>query len=127
MRQGRPWVAGLLGVAAFAAPLDAQTTAADPGPSIIADLAIDSFYASRPGALVWLGDADRRAAAAKLAALLRRAAIDGLSEGPALAARVEAAIARGQPADDRIISAAWVKYVRVLKAPPPAHVIDKHG
>jgi murein L,D-transpeptidase YcbB/YkuD len=83
----------------------------------VADLAIDSFYAARPGALIWLRDADSRAAAAKLPALLRAAPIAGLSEGPELASSVEAAIARGQPDDDRIISAAWVKYVRALKGP----------
>ena len=83
----------------------------------VTDLAIDSFYAARPGTTVWLRDAASRAAAAKLPALLRAASIAGLSEGPQLASGVEAAIARGQPEDDRIISVAWVKYVRALKGP----------
>ena len=78
-----------------------------PSPAVT-DLAIDSFYAARPGALIWLRDADSRAAAAKLPPLLRKAPVQGLAEGPALASAVEAAIASGQPQDDRAISAAWV-------------------
>ena len=114
MKQGMLWLAGAL---AMAMPVHAQAPTQDATPAIVADLAIDSFYASRPGALVWFRDADSRAAAAKLPSLLRNASVDGLAEGPALAASVEAAIVRGQPQDDRIISAAWVKYVRALKAP----------
>ena len=114
MKQGMLWLAGAL---TMAMPAHAQAPAQDATPAIVADLAIDSFYASRPGALVWFRDADSRAAAAKLPALLRNAPVDGLAEGPVLAASVEAAISRGQTQDERIISAAWVKYVRALKAP----------
>ena len=48
---------------------------------------------------------------------LRHAPLDRLSDGPALAANVETAIARAQPGDDKTISAAWVRYVRALNAP----------
>ena len=81
------------------------------------DLGVDLFYAARNQAPLWLKDEAGRAAAAKLPPLLRTAALDGLANGPGLAADVEAAIARGQPADDKIISAAWVQYVRTLKGP----------
>jgi murein L,D-transpeptidase YcbB/YkuD len=87
--------------------------AAPPAP----DLGVDLFYAARNQAPLWLKDEASRAAAAKLLPLLRTAALDGLANGPGLAADVEAAIARGQPADDKIISAAWVQYVRTLKGP----------
>ena len=75
------------------------------------------FYAAHPGLLLWLGGADGRAAAAKLAAILKRAPIDGLADGPALAAWVETAIAGGAVADDQAVSAAWVRYVQALERP----------
>jgi murein L,D-transpeptidase YcbB/YkuD len=88
---------------------------------VVTDSAVEAFYASRPGTLVWLRDTDTRAAAAKLAEILRRAPVAGLADGPALAAKVEAAIARsaamGQPDDDKILSSAWVRYVRTIKGP----------
>jgi murein L,D-transpeptidase YcbB/YkuD len=86
-----------------------------PTPSV--DPAVAAYYALRPGAQVWFKDADTRAAAAKLPAILRRAAVDGLADGPALATQVEAAIASAQPADEQIISDAWVKFVRALQRP----------
>ena len=102
--------------AAVSAPAPAATVAA-PSDAVAADLGIDLFYAARAEAPVWLKDEASRAAAAKVPPILRNAVLDGLSNGPALAASVEAAIARGQSADDKIISAAWLQYVRVLKGP----------
>ena len=81
------------------------------------DPAVTAYYALRPGAQVWFRDADTRTAAMKLPTILKRAASDGLLDGPALAAQVEAAIARGEPADELILSDAWVRYVRVLTRP----------
>ncbi|MEO7277425.1 MAG: L,D-transpeptidase family protein [Sphingomicrobium sp.] len=87
----------------------------------VADFNVEPYYAARPGALVWLGTAEGRAAAAKLPQILRRAPIDGLADGPALAASVEAALARSatvpQLDDDKVISTAWVRFVQALKAP----------
>ncbi|MES2119276.1 MAG: L,D-transpeptidase family protein [Pseudomonadota bacterium] len=110
-----------------------------PAPVVIADTNVEPFYAARPGQLVWLKNADTRAAATKLADILRRATVDGLADGPALAAAVEAALARnpvpsvpavapapGTPvaglADDKMISVAWVRYVQALKAPVTGYV-----
>ena len=119
MRVGHIWRSAMIGAAALlAAPLPAQPAAPAMAPAA-SQLAIDLFYTSRNGPLVWFASADTRAAAAKLSVLLRRAEIDGLAEGPAMAASVAAAIARGQPADDRIISSAWVRYVQAVKAPVP--------
>jgi murein L,D-transpeptidase YcbB/YkuD len=101
------------------APAAAPAPAPDIAPAAVpSDMGLDLFYAARVEAPVWLKDEASRAAAAKLPAILRNAPLDGLSSGPALASAVEAAIARGQPADDKIISAAWLRYVRALKAPP---------
>ncbi|MGE5564423.1 MAG: L,D-transpeptidase family protein [Bacillota bacterium] len=115
------WVAA----AAFAAPLQAQDVApvaaaaphAQAVPAPAADSNVAPFYAAHPATLVWLKDADSRAAAARLVEILKRAPIDGLVDGPALAASVEAALASGTPADDQAISTAWVRYVQVLKRP----------
>jgi murein L,D-transpeptidase YcbB/YkuD len=89
------------------------TVAPAPAPSS----AVESYYASHPGAQLWLGTPDTRAAAAKLPEILRRAPFDGLANGPALATAVEGATARSQPEDDKIISDAWVRYVKAIKAP----------
>ncbi|HVM23105.1 MAG TPA: L,D-transpeptidase family protein [Sphingomicrobium sp.] len=74
------------------------------------------FYAARPGTLLWLTEPGR-AGAARLAQRLREARVDGFAEGPALAAAVEAGLARGLPDDDKVISSAWVRYVQALKRP----------
>lgn len=84
-------------------------------PAVSSDVA--PFYAARPGTLLWLGDAAGRAAAGKLVDVLKRAPIDGLADGPQLASSVEAALASGTPADDQIISTAWVRYVQALERP----------
>jgi murein L,D-transpeptidase YcbB/YkuD len=111
-----------------------STAAVAAAPARPADSNVEPFYASRPGMLLWLRSADTRAAAAKLPEILRRATLDGLADGPALAASVEAAIARSAAAaapaaapatavpaasqtDDKIISTAWVRYVQAIKAP----------
>jgi L,D-transpeptidase YcbB len=109
------------------APLNAQETDVGPAPAaslqatIAAPAPVDSniepFYAGHPGTLVWLGDPNRRAAAAKLIEILKSAPIDGLADGPLLASSVAAALSSGTPADDRIISSAWVRYVQTLKKP----------
>jgi len=116
----------LVAAVVFAAPLQAQedvapvvvakpAVAAQPAPA--ADSNVAPFYATRPGTLVWLRDADTKAAAAKLVDILKRAPIDGLADGPALASSVEAALASGTAADDQIVSTAWVRYVQALKRP----------
>jgi murein L,D-transpeptidase YcbB/YkuD len=81
------------------------------------DTNVEPFYAAHPGTLVWLRNADTRAAAAELVALLRDSQIDGFTDGPMLVAGVQAAIKRGLPGDDGVISNAWVRYVQALKRP----------
>ncbi|HEX5238120.1 MAG TPA: L,D-transpeptidase family protein [Sphingomicrobium sp.] len=90
-----------------------QAVAPNPAP----DSNVAPFYTEHPGMLVWLKDADTRAAAAKLVEVLKRSPIDGFTDGPTLAATVDAAIVRGQPLDDQTISTAWVRYVQWMKRP----------
>ena len=117
-------------VAPTAAPVIAPVAATPVRP---ADSNVETFYASRPGMILWLRSPETRAAAAKLPEILRRAAVDGLADGPALATSVEGAITRSEAAaaapastatvpvasqaDDKIISTAWVRYVQAIKAP----------
>ena len=79
--------------------------------------AVDAYYSAHNQTPIWLRDDASRTAASAFAAILKDAAVDGLEDGAALAQQVEAAGARGQPGDDRIISAAWVRYVQLLKGP----------
>lgn len=117
---------------ALAAPLRAQepaaaaptpgTTAPQPGttadlPSPTIDPAVDYHYAARPGLLIWLKDESTKAAARKVAETLRGARLDGLPDHDALAQLVEGAIRSGDPAGDKAISNAWVKFVRAWRAP----------
>jgi L,D-transpeptidase YcbB len=85
--------------------------------TVAADSDVDPFYASHPATLVWLGNPDGKAAASRLAGILKQGAIDGLADGPLLATAVEASLTGGTPADDRIISKAWVRYVQALRRP----------
>jgi murein L,D-transpeptidase YcbB/YkuD len=126
MRRAAYWMAGI-GLLALAGPLQAQDAdvapaavaapVAAPAPAPVAASDVQPFYAAHPGTLVWLRDLDSRAAATRLVDILKRAPIDGLVQGPALASSVEAALASGTAADDAIISTAWVRYVQALKAP----------
>ena len=114
-----------LAIAAFlagvAAPACAQSTATEVAaappavtPAALPDSPIDLFYVARNQAPIWLRDDAGRAAVQAFAAILRNAALDGLPDGPELAAKVEAAVLAN---DDKAISAAWVRYVQTLKGP----------
>jgi murein L,D-transpeptidase YcbB/YkuD len=88
-----------------------------PASALPTDLGVAGFYASRGEPVIWLKDEAGRAAAAKVSALLRNGSIDGFSKASELANGIDEALQRGQPGDDKIISAAWVAYVRTLNAP----------
>jgi len=80
--------------------------------------ALDAFYARWQGP-AWFGDEGRPAA--ELARILRRAPLDGLASGPALASQVEqaahAARSGSTAAAERILSAAWITYVEAIRQP----------
>jgi murein L,D-transpeptidase YcbB/YkuD len=99
------------------APTRPVQQAAPVAPTPVADSNVAPFYAAHPGTLVWLRDVNSRVAAAKLVEIFKRAPIDGFADGPALAASIETALTSGTPADDQIISTAWVRYVQTLKRP----------
>jgi murein L,D-transpeptidase YcbB/YkuD len=103
-------------------------------PTLPAAPAVDVYYGLRGNAPIWFRDASTMEAAKLLSAILKRAPLDGLANGPELARMVETALARAQTApfvavpaaraasflaEDKLISAAWVQYVRALKAPIP--------
>jgi murein L,D-transpeptidase YcbB/YkuD len=121
----RKWVLLAAAVATISTAAAAQDIAPTPvsapkvlAAPIIVDASVEPFYASRPGLLIWLRDADSRAAAGRLVDILKRAPVDGFADGPSQAAQVEAALAGPSGAGaDQQISRAWVRYVQTLKAP----------
>ena len=91
--------------------------------------AVTAYYASHRQAAIWFRGGANRVAAERLAAILRRAPLDGLASGPQLALQVEAAFAKaasGTPADvqaaEQTMSAAWVLYVQAIKRPTPGMI-----
>lgn len=85
--------------------------------------AVDNFYRTYNQSPIWFR-AGQNSAGAQLAAILDRAAFDGLATGPQLAAQVRAAMAQagsGRPGDiaaaDRTLSTAWVRYAQLMKKP----------
>jgi murein L,D-transpeptidase YcbB/YkuD len=118
--------AALLGIAM---PVSAATSPELPAAGIqvspSASQAVNAFYASRGGAPLWLRAGADSGAARSLIGILERSPLDGLDNGPALAAQAQALMARasgGDPAAlgaaDRLLSAAWVAYVEKLQRPP---------
>ena len=100
----------MLGAAVDISPSDAQ--------------AVGAFYAGRGDAPLWLRSGGDSGAARALIGVLDRAPLDGLENGPALAAQAQSLLMRAQAGDpaalsaaDRLLSAAWVSYVEVLQRP----------
>jgi len=119
-------VAAALATSAFSVPALAAVqplpSAQLSGPSVVN--AVEAFYKRRGEAKLWFRDANSIAAAASLSAILRRAPLDGFSEGPRLAGEVDSAVAAaraGTPAAvaaaERTLSNAWISYVQKLQAP----------
>jgi murein L,D-transpeptidase YcbB/YkuD len=93
---------------------------------VSADPSVDGFYAARNSALLWLGAGRGDTAARDLIAVLKRAQVEGFSEGPEIAAQTEALMARASTGDrdallqaDRLLSTGWVHYVQQLRRPAP--------
>ncbi len=86
--------------------------------------AVARFYESRQNRLIWLRPGGSPATN-MLLTILHSAPVDGLASGPQLARQAQAAIQLAQsrhPAAvldaDRVLSAAWVRYVQTLRRPP---------
>jgi murein L,D-transpeptidase YcbB/YkuD len=113
------------GVAALAVAAPVGAAAAEgQSAAVPAATAVASFYDTWQSHAIWLKQGPDAAAIAQLTAILQRAPFDGLPEGPQLAAQVQAAAAQassGNPDDiataERVLSAAWVKYVQAIKRP----------
>lgn len=114
-----------LGIVALAVATIALASPSEaPAQAPAATSPIDGFYA-RYGAPLWFPSGIPTPGANALPSILRRAQLDGLDDGPALAQRVEQAIAavRADPSAtmqmDRVVSAVWVRYVRLLERRMP--------
>lgn len=90
-----------------------------------ANQAVDSFYASRHGAPLWLRAGADSSAARELIGVLERAPLDGLDSGPAIAAEAKTLMSRAQMSDsaalasaDRLLSTGWVLYAEAVQRPP---------
>ena len=116
----------------FVAPATAATipssTISTPALAGSANQAVSTFYAHRNGAPLWLSKGD--AGARELIATLRRAPLDGMASGPALAGQAENLLARAQAGDkaaadaaDRLLSTAWVLYMQNLQRAPAGMTI----
>ena len=75
---------------------------------------------------LWLQSGRATEGTGALLQVLRRAPLDGLDSGPALAARAESLIARSQAGDraaaaeaEQLLSTAWVRYIQALERRAP--------
>jgi murein L,D-transpeptidase YcbB/YkuD len=82
------------------------------------------FYERRNYAPIWFRAGAGDEAVGLLLSVLRRAPIDGMANGPQVAASVEAAVAAARSGDalkqkeaELVLSAAWVDYVSTLQRP----------
>ena len=117
-----------------AAPADAKKKSPPPAvpvaapqvplPSSPNGAAVRYFYERQNYAPVWFSAKAGDEAIGKLLSALRGAPIDGMANGPQVAAQVEAAVARARTGDamavkaaELVLSAAWVDYVQALQRP----------
>ena len=98
-------------------------------PVVIETEPVARFYQLRYYNPIWFRTAGGGEAVTNLAAALRRAPLDGLANGPQLAAEVEAAAARARTGDAAVIKAAelvlsraWVAYASTVRAPTPGMI-----
>ena len=83
------------------------------------------YYERRQYPAIWFGARAGDEAIGQLLAILRRAPIDGMANGPQVAVSVEAAVARAKTSNDPMqvkaaelaLSAAWADYVQAIHRP----------
>ncbi len=83
------------------------------------------YYERRQYPAIWFGARGGDEAIGQLLSILRRAPIDGMANGPQVAASVEAAVARAKAGNDPMqvkaaelaLSAAWADYAQALYRP----------
>jgi murein L,D-transpeptidase YcbB/YkuD len=137
--KGMNMLARALGIAAFsglllaAAPAEAKKKRPPPPPAPVAPivvplpssangLTVRNFYERRQYAPIWFRSGAGDEAVGQLLAILRKAPIEGMANGPQLAAEAEAAVLRAKSGDELAVktaelalSAAWVDYVQALQ------------
>lgn len=92
-------------------------------PSSANGLNVRYYYERRQYPAIWFGARGGDIAIGQLLTILRRAPIDGMSNGPQIAATVEAAVQRARASNEPMqvkaaelaLSAAWADYVQTLK------------
>lgn len=97
-----------------------------PGPGLAAANAPASAVRAVPAPGLWIERGRAGDGASALIGVLRRAQLDGLDSGPALAARADALLQRAASGDagaaaeaEQLLSTAWVRYVQALERPVP--------
>jgi murein L,D-transpeptidase YcbB/YkuD len=127
---------GLIGTAAVAlvaaSPASSQVSVPSvPAPAASPSVPVDvaAFYSAYTIPQIWFRGGADNPAVGQLTAILQRAPFDGFADGPQLAAQVQEAAAQartGGPnavaAAEKVLSAAWVRYVQALKRPTPGMI-----
>ena len=123
-----PAVAAAQTVTAPAMVMSSPTAASSATAAAAADVA--AFYARTPQVHIWVRNgAIDEVAAARLSAILVRATVEGLAEGPMLAAAVDAAAAGARSGDkaaqaraEQVMSTSWLRYARLLNTVPAGFI-----
>ena len=127
-------LSALAGSLVAAAPAEAKKKSPPPpAPAAPVQVALPSspngmnvryFYERQNYTPIWFKPGAGDEAIGQLTAILRRAPIDGMANGPEIAARVEAAVAAARGGDpmkhkeaELVLSAAWVDYVQTIQRP----------
>ena len=111
--------APLPAVAQVVAPATGAPAAA---PSLSAEAALDRFYSAPARAPLWVQGTTLTTAGRLVLERLRTADHEGVENGPALAARIDAALAAPVPnalTIDRLLSNGWIGLVTALQNPIP--------
>ena len=133
MRLRAPLLTAVAATLIASAPADARKQpppVAAPAPQVALPsspnaMTVRYYYERRQYPAIWFGARGGGEAIGQLLAILRRAPIDGFSNGPQVAASVEAAVARAKTISDPMqvkaaelaLSAAWADYVQAIRRP----------
>lgn len=112
-------------VAADQATVPAASVQAISLPSAGSVAALYNQYKLKP---IWFKNGAPTVAATQLSQILRRARLDGLGNGPELAAQIDTAVREAaanpaaQASAEQMLSSAWVLYVQTIKRPTPGMI-----
>ena len=133
MRLRAPLMTAVAATLIASAPADARKqppAVAPPAPQVALPsspngVTVRYYYQRRQFPAIWFGARGGDEAIGQLLSILRRAPIDGMANGPEVAANVEAAVARAKTSADPMqvkaaelaLSAAWADYVQAIHRP----------